>query len=253
MTTSRVSLTLLVLLLLGSPGLRPAIAQVLNAGEVSAYGSQTATYAAGCGAYTINGYLKSNGSELVPTTPEKAEAKYTVTGDQASINGDMTSQGDMVTRGSGVPGSFVQTQTLNLSIEGKFQNCPEEPLSRKYTGTQTLEGTTVPGMGAGELKGYGQQSLSMAAACQTTTVKPMNQESNQGSPSGNSNGSGRLTFTLESSSYSMVDRTGPGVAGTYTQTHSVDVGPQMTGSLPPGVTGTTNVTTSQWSKVSTGN
>lgn len=266
MTTKRAFLTLLGLLLLWSSGLRPAAAQVQTAGEVQAYGNTTANYAVGCGQYSVTGYLRDNGTEMVPTTPEHAEATYTVNGDKAFINAEMTSEGVMTASGSGLDGSFLQTQTVDVAIEGTFENCSGEPFSRRYTGTQTLEGATVPGGGAGELKAFGEQTVSMSAVCETTTIRPLNQgtsnssdNGNQGEAPGTNSVRGHLSLNLDTSSYSTVSRTG-GVEGTYTQTHSVDLAPQVTGQaatngggLIPGVTGTTTVTFSQSNTVSTGN
>jgi hypothetical protein len=245
MNTKWACLIILGILLMWSPGLRPAWAQTTVNGEVTAYGYQTTNYALGVANYNGTGYLRSDGTQLVPTTQDKAEETYTLNVAQAVASGDMTSYGEMINKGKGVNASFVQTQTLNLSLDGKFQNCPEEPIYRKYSGTQTLEGHTTPAGGDGELHGYGNQTVKITASCISATLNQQG-TSNQGAPSGNSDGSGngRLILNVETSAYSVADRTGPGVAGTFTQTHSVDVSPQATGT-PAGATGSTNVTTSQ--------
>jgi hypothetical protein len=276
MTAIRISLTLMSLLLLVSPGFCPAAAQMQTAGEVQSYGNQTATYAVGCQEHTLTSYLKATGREMTPTTPENAQAIYTNMGTRTDTRGEMISQGGLTATGSGIPSSFLQTQTLNLSLEGKLETCSEESFGRQYTGTQTLEGATVPGGGAGELQAYGRQTLNLSAAQETATVKPLNQgaaetagsqssgtstspdNGDQDAASGNS--SGRLSLRLDASSIAQVSRTGPGVAGSYTQTQSVGLGPHATGQAGanavgpiPGVTGTTTVTCSQSTTASTGN
>jgi hypothetical protein len=261
MATIWVYLTLLGLLLLWPPAVGPAAAQVETTGEMQAYGEQTVNYGAGCAEYTVHGYLKTNGTEATPTTREQADVAYTLNGNRATATADMTSVGQVNTKGSGLDGSFNQTHTVVLTLEGAFKNCPGEPFYRSYTGTQTLDGATLPGGGEGELKGFGEQTLSITAACDVVTFRPVN-ESGSDSQNGTSNGSstasgrasnGRLTLDAECQSIAQVSRTGA-ISGTFTQTQTLDFGPPMQtnpGSIP-GVSGTTVVTASQSQKVSTG-
>lgn len=257
------SLALLGLLLLWPPIIGPAAAQVQTTGDIRAYGQMLVNYGVGCADYTMTGYLQSNGTEATPTTREQADIVYTVSGDRIQANADMSSVGEITTNGSGLAGSFQQTQTLDLDLEGRFANCPEEPFSRKYTGTQTLEGATTPGGGTGELKAYGEQTVNLSASCDVITYRPANeggsgnndsQSSGTSDASGRSNGgtgTSRLTLDADCHSMAQVTRTGA-IAGTYTQTQALDFGPQVQTSAGPGVTGTTTVTSSQSNTVSTG-
>ena len=263
-------LTLLGLLLPGSPALPPAAAQVQTSGDIQAYGNQTATYGVGCGGYNVIGYLKGKGAEATPTTREDADAVYTLKGTRAEATADLTSMGKVTTNGSGLTGSFLQTQTVTLSLKGAFENCPGTPFFREYTGSQKLDAATVPGGGPGELNAYGEQAVTFGAVCESVTVRPMdkgasgnagsqdalNSRGNSGQSGAGGASAGRLSFDLDCTSRSEVTRTG-GMAGSYTQSQSMKYDPNGTGQaaagLTPGVSGTTIVTVSQNSAVKTGN
>jgi hypothetical protein len=228
--------------------------------EVQTYGNHVANYQVGHATITEKGYLTESAQGLIPTTANLAQYTYEIVVERVLLSGDMTAMGSMAACGRGITSSFCQTHTLDVSAQGKFENCPDKPVLGRYTGTQTFSAQTDPTYSNGEVKGYGDQGAAYTVSCVSSTVKPIgnngaqdNNNSSGSSSQGNNSAprNGRIVTTMQVYSHSSsYPASGVGVTGTFSQTHSLQLSPDAS-LVSSSVTGTSTCTATQTSNVTT--
>jgi hypothetical protein len=224
--------------------------------QVQSYGNQVAKYQVGHTTLTEKGYLQETAKGLVPATAANAHYTYEAVVETLSLKGDMNAMGSLAAYGSGITSSFSQSHTMDISGQGTFENCPDKPVGARYVGNQRFEGQTDPVFCNGEVKGSGEQGVTYAISCVHTKVRPVGSSDDGDTSSQNGNSAptnGRIVTTMEMYSHSNNSPpAGTGVTGMFTQSHSLQLSPNP-GVVGPGVTGTTTITTSQTTNVSTSN